>query len=63
MPERHPRRWVILAVLCLTLLVLVIDNMVLNVAIPVLIRDLGASASDVQWIIDRSAAAELAKNS
>jgi len=52
MIERHPRRWIILAVLCLSLLVLVIDNMVLNVAIPVLIRDLGASASDIQWIID-----------
>ena len=39
----HPRRWLILAVLCLTMLVAVIDNMVLNIAIPALIRDLGAS--------------------
>jgi EmrB/QacA subfamily drug resistance transporter len=52
MPTPHPRRWLILAVLCLSLLVLVIDNMVLNVAIPSLIRSLGASASDIQWIID-----------
>lgn len=49
---RDPRRWLILGVLCLSLLVLVIDNTVLNVAIPSLIRDLHASSSDIQWIID-----------
>ncbi|GAA0932850.1 MFS transporter [Virgisporangium aurantiacum] len=52
MPTPHPRRWLILAVLCLSLLVVVIDNMVLNIAIPALIRDLGASQADIQWIID-----------
>jgi EmrB/QacA subfamily drug resistance transporter len=48
----HPRRWLILGVLCLSMLVAVIDNMVLNIAIPALIRDLGASQSDIQWIVD-----------
>ncbi|MEE6259787.1 MFS transporter [Plantactinospora sonchi] len=52
MTAPHPRRWWILGVLCLSLLVVVIDNMVLNIAIPSLIRDLGASTSDIQWIID-----------
>ncbi|MEN3609825.1 MFS transporter [Plantactinospora sp. ZYX-F-223] len=52
MPTPHPRRWWILGVLCLSLLVAVIDNMVLNIAVPSLIRDLGASASDIQWILD-----------
>ncbi|SDT76677.1 MFS transporter [Actinoplanes derwentensis] len=52
MVERNPRRWLILGVLCLTLLVVVVDNMVLNIAIPALIRDLGASTADIQWIID-----------
>ncbi len=52
MPAPHPRRWLILGVLCLSLLVVVVDNMVLNVAIPSLIRDLGASTADIQWIID-----------
>src|SRR3954447_20561199 len=47
-----PRRWLILGVLCLSLLVLVIDNTVLNVAIPSLIRHLHASSSDIQWILD-----------
>ncbi|WP_152990565.1 MFS transporter [Sphaerimonospora mesophila] len=48
----HPRRWWILGVLCLSLLVLVVDNTVLNLAIPSLMRDLGASPADIQWIID-----------
>jgi EmrB/QacA subfamily drug resistance transporter len=52
MPTSHPRRWWILGVLCLSLLVLVLDNTVLNVAIPTLIRDLHASSSDIQWMID-----------
>ncbi|GIH19599.1 MFS transporter [Rugosimonospora africana] len=34
------------------MLVLVVDTSVLNVAIPVLIRDLGASGPDVAWILD-----------
>ncbi|MFB9722212.1 MFS transporter [Planobispora longispora] len=50
--ERDPRRWWILGVLCLSLLVLVVDNTVLNLAIPALMTDLGASPSDIQWILD-----------
>lgn len=50
--QRHPRRWLILIVLCLSTLVLVIDNMVLTVAIPPLATDLGATAQDIQWILD-----------
>jgi EmrB/QacA subfamily drug resistance transporter len=50
--ERHPRRWLILAVLCLSTIVLVIDNFALNVAVPTLARDLKASAQDIQWILD-----------
>ncbi len=49
---RDPRRWWILVALCLALLVLVVDNTVLNLAIPALMRDLGATPADVQWIID-----------
>ncbi|MER7504186.1 MFS transporter [Nonomuraea pusilla] len=47
----HPRRWWILGALCLSLLVLVIDNTILNLAIPSLMRELGASPQDIQWII------------
>ncbi len=49
---RDPRRWWILAVLCLSVLVLMIDSTVLNLAIPSLMTDLGATTSDVQWILD-----------
>lgn len=50
--QRDPKRWLILIVLCLSSLVLVIDNMVLNVAIPQISSDLGATSQDIQWIID-----------
>jgi EmrB/QacA subfamily drug resistance transporter len=47
-----PRRWWTLGVLCLSLLVIGVDNTILNVALPTLERDLGASASQLQWIVD-----------
>lgn len=49
---RDPRRWWVLVVLCLSLLVLAVDGTVLNLAIPSLIRDLGATPADIQWILD-----------
>nr|WP_244305080.1 MFS transporter [Kitasatospora cheerisanensis] len=48
----HPRRWVILAVVCLATLVVLLDNTVLNVAIPSLTEELGAGTADVQWMIN-----------
>jgi EmrB/QacA subfamily drug resistance transporter len=50
--KAHQRRWAILVVLCVSLLVIVLDNSILNVAIPTLIRDLHASNSQVQWMVD-----------
>src|SRR4051812_47637946 len=47
-----PRRWWTLAVLCLSLLVIGLDNTILNVALPTMQRDLDASASQLQWIVD-----------
>jgi EmrB/QacA subfamily drug resistance transporter len=47
----HARRWWILAVLCLSLLIVFVGNSSLNVAIPTLARDLGASTSQLQWVI------------
>jgi EmrB/QacA subfamily drug resistance transporter len=46
------QRWLILAVLCLSLLVIVVDNSILNVALPTLVRDLHASNSQLQWMVD-----------
>ena len=46
------RRWWALAVLSGSLLVISLDNTILNVAIPSLVRSLNASTSQLQWIID-----------
>ncbi|QFG24543.1 MFS transporter [Actinomadura sp. WMMB 499] len=51
-PQYGPRRWLILVVLCLSTLVLVVDNMALTVAVPSLAADLGASPQDVQWVLE-----------
>src|SRR5215216_8194846 len=48
----HRRRWATLAILCVSLLVIVIDNTIVNVALPTLVRDLGTSISDLQWVVD-----------
>jgi EmrB/QacA subfamily drug resistance transporter len=46
------RRWYILAVLCLSLTVIGIDNTILNVALPSIVRGLDASGSQLQWMVD-----------
>ncbi len=51
-PDGHPRRRQILLVLCLSLLAGVIDNTVLNTALPTLARVLHAGTSSLQWIVD-----------
>ena len=50
--ELYPRRWMALAVLALSLVVIGMDNTILNVALPTLVRDLNATASQLQWIVD-----------
>jgi EmrB/QacA subfamily drug resistance transporter len=50
--EAHPARRRILLVLCLCLLVTVIDNTVLNTALPTLARTLHAGTTGLQWITD-----------
>ncbi len=51
-PAGHPRRRRILLVLCLSLLIVVIDNTILNTALPTLARVLHAGTSSLQWITD-----------
>ena len=46
------RRWLILAVLCFSLLVIVLDNSILNVALPAIVRELDATNTQLQWIVD-----------
>ncbi|WP_328881788.1 MFS transporter [Streptomyces sp. NBC_00299] len=53
MPELSPRRrLLVLAICCMSLLIVSLDNTVLNVALPALQRDLDASTSGLQWTID-----------
>ena len=46
-----PRRWWMLAVLCLSLLIVFVGNSSLNVTIPTLSRDLHATESELQWVV------------
>lgn len=46
------RRWWTLAVLNLSLLMIIMDNTILNVALPTLARELHASGGQLQWIVD-----------
>lgn len=46
------RRWIVLAVLCLSVFLVVVDNTIVNVALPTLNRSLGASITSLQWIVD-----------
>jgi len=46
------RRWATLAVLSLSLLVVSLDNTILNVALPAMVRAMHASSSELQWIVD-----------
>ncbi|MFF4246134.1 MFS transporter [Streptomyces sp. NPDC001822] len=48
----HAQRWLILGVICLAQLTVLLDNTVLNVAIPSLTGELHASTADVQWMIN-----------
>src|SRR4051812_2043724 len=51
----HPRRWTILAVLVVSLVVVVLDNTVLNVAMRTItdpVRGLGATQADMEWAIN-----------
>ena len=50
--ETYRRRWWTLGVMALSLMVIGLDNTILNVALPTLFRELGASASELQWIVD-----------
>ena len=51
-PAIYNKRWAILAVLCTSLMIVIIGNTALNVAIPTLARELEASTSSLQWMVD-----------
>jgi EmrB/QacA subfamily drug resistance transporter len=51
-PLVYERRWAILGVLCLSLVLVVVGNSSLNVALPTLQESLHASSTQLQWIVD-----------
>jgi EmrB/QacA subfamily drug resistance transporter len=48
----HKNRWLGLLFICFSLLIISLDNTILNVALPAMSTDLGASQSELQWIVD-----------
>lgn len=51
-PAVDRRRWAILATLSLSVFLIVVDGTIVNVALPTLVRELGATNSQLQWIVD-----------
>jgi EmrB/QacA subfamily drug resistance transporter len=51
-PAVYHRRWLILGVLCISLLVVVTAVSSLNTALPTIQNELGASGTQLQWIVD-----------
>ena len=49
--ELNAKRWWILAVLCLSLLIVVVGNTVVNVTLPKLVEELGATSTQLQWVV------------
>ena len=49
--RKYRLRWWTLMVLSVSLILVAVDTTILNVALPTLQRDLGASASGLQWIV------------
>jgi EmrB/QacA subfamily drug resistance transporter len=50
--ESRDRRWWTLVVLCLSVFLVVVDNTIVNTALPTLAHDLNAGTSQLQWIVD-----------
>lgn len=48
----YRRRWWTLTILAVSVLVIIIDATILNVALPTLQRELGATGSELQWMLD-----------
>lgn len=46
-----PKRWIALVVLSSSLFIIVLDNTILNVAVPTIIREFDTNVSALQWVI------------
>jgi EmrB/QacA subfamily drug resistance transporter len=50
-PSEDPRRWLALVILSSALFIIVLDNTIVNVAVPTIIRELHTDVSSMQWVI------------
>ena len=50
--QSYDKRWLSLACICVSILIISLDNTVLNLALPSISRDLGSTSSQLQWMID-----------
>jgi len=50
--DARAHRWSVLAVLCISLVVVVVGNVSLNIALPRISTDLHASFTSLQWMVD-----------
>jgi EmrB/QacA subfamily drug resistance transporter len=51
-PRRQASKGAVLLALCLAALIINIDVTIVNVALPSLVRELGASTTSLQWVVD-----------
>src|SRR3954467_681578 len=51
-PGNHPRKPIVLASLLLAAFVINVDTTIINVALPTLVRELHASNTELQWVVD-----------
>ncbi len=50
--EHGAHRGFVLVVVCVSALIVNVDNTILNVVLPTLVRELHATSSELQWIVD-----------
>ena len=50
-PAPDPRRWATLAIVVIAALIVVLDNSVLTVAIPTILRDFHTTLPSLQWVV------------
>src|SRR6266516_7350261 len=52
LPAARDDRWLALAVLCAGTLMIILDQTIVNVALPAIQRDLGFSQSSLAWVVN-----------
>src|SRR3954467_13126225 len=50
--SKAPSRWLSLVVLCAGMLMIILDQTIVNVALPAIQHDLGFSQSDLAWVVN-----------